>query len=57
MDTPGIPNNRVPYHPESYIIWSAGPDEMFGYWYYSEEHLGPMRDLQIGVCDDITNFD
>jgi len=57
LDTPNILNNRIPYHADSYIIWSAGADEKFGYWYYSPEHQGLMRDLQMGVCDDITNFD
>jgi len=49
----------VPYNPESFILWSAGADEKFGYWHYEEgtDGSGYHWNLEEGVCDDITNFD
>jgi prepilin-type N-terminal cleavage/methylation domain-containing protein len=48
---------QVPHNVNSYVIWSSGADEKFGFWYYDEDELGLMADLQLGTCDDITNFD
>ncbi|NIA21547.1 MAG: prepilin-type N-terminal cleavage/methylation domain-containing protein [Anaerolineaceae bacterium] len=49
--------HQYPYNPKSYILWSSGADEKFGYWVYDDEELGLQFDLKTGTCDDITNFD
>lgn len=52
-----------PHNPDSFVLWSAGPDEKFGYWIYDEENNGydfirstSESQLRKGTCDDITNF-
>ena len=49
--------SRIPYNPDTFVLWSAGPDEKFGYWVYDDDELGMQFDLKTGTCDDITNFD
>jgi prepilin-type N-terminal cleavage/methylation domain-containing protein len=51
-----------PYNPTTYVIWMAGADEKFGYWYWSQEHSGFVVDHDpdsasdgVGICDDILN--
>jgi prepilin-type N-terminal cleavage/methylation domain-containing protein len=50
-----------PYNPDSFVLWSAGPDERFGYWIYDKDANGydfirSANKLNEGTCDDITNF-
>jgi len=55
--------NRYPYNPRSYILWTAGADQRFGYWVWSDEHRGFIADEdpesssdgRVGVCDDLLN--
>ena len=48
---------QYPHNPKSYILWSSGADERFGYWVYDDDELGLHFNLKTGSCDDITNFD
>jgi prepilin-type N-terminal cleavage/methylation domain-containing protein len=54
----GGTNNGQCYHPTSYVIWSAGPDQLFGFWEYDESQGGYVADLTFNPMnfDDITNF-
>ncbi|HOI54457.1 MAG TPA: type II secretion system protein [Phycisphaerae bacterium] len=50
-----------PHNPDSFVLWSSGPDEKFGYWIYDKENNGydfirSVNKLHEGTCDDITNF-
>jgi hypothetical protein len=54
---------RYPYNPKTYVLWMAGADERFGYWYWSEEHSGFVCDVLpgnaadgVGICNDLVSW-
>jgi prepilin-type N-terminal cleavage/methylation domain-containing protein len=48
----------IPYNANSFVIWSAGPDKLFGFWAYNNDAGGYQFDNTFAPmnCDDITNF-
>jgi hypothetical protein len=40
------------------VVWSAGPDQFFGFWYWDDTWNGVVMDLTFNPAnfDDITNF-
>ncbi len=51
-------NGQKLYNPTSYVIWSAGPDQLFGFWAYDYSQGWYLPDLTFNPAnfDDITNF-
>jgi prepilin-type N-terminal cleavage/methylation domain-containing protein len=56
--TAGGTSNGQVYHPTSFVVWSAGPDQFFGFWYWDDTWNGVVMDLTFNPAnfDDITNF-
>ena len=54
----GTTGNGQCYHPNTFIVWSAGPDTLFGFWYYDDTMGSYVADLTFNPMnfDDITNF-
>jgi hypothetical protein len=46
---------RIPYRPETFILWSAGEDRRLGYLKYNQSTRKRLWDLS-GECDDLVNF-